>query len=443
MFCNYRALSVAFLYTTVALVGCFGKSANAQNSSQNVSQPSGKSDSKKIDELINSIEQQKAKLSNQEEVLQRQINEITAQQRALQAQRGDIFKLEQQLSSVTGKPVSTSAPSPGTSSAAQSQSGDTPNQVGLERRPDEKEKAPQVTTLADEGGVLIKKGTAVIEPSAEYSYSTSTRVAVEGFTIVPALSIGFFDLTRVDRNTAIAAVTGRYGLTNRWEINARVPYVNRWDSTLSRPFGEGASEDVLRDVDGNDLGDIEFGTSYQLNRGLNNWPFLIANLRYKSNSGESPFDVPVDPETGLQTELPTGSGFNAFQPSITAIFPSDPVVFYGNVGYLYNMSENLGGNFGEIDPGDSISGSFGMGFSLNDRSSFSLGYGHDTVFKTEQNGQKLPRSNILQIGSLDLGFSYRLYDNYNLNFNVGAGLTEDAPDVRLSMRTPVSFDLFK
>ena len=315
--------------------------------------------------------------------------------------------------------------------------------VGTERKPEEKTKPPEIPALNAKGAsVLLPQGKAVLESSLEYSRSSAVRVAIEGFTIVPALNIGSFEITNVDRDTLTGALTGRIGLTDRIEFETRVPYIYRTDNTLSRPVGAGAGSDVLSEVTGNNLGDIEVTGRYQMNNGQSGWPFLIANLGFKTTTGTSPFDVPIDATTQLQKELPTGSGFYSVSPSVTAIFPSDPVVFYSNLGYIYNMPKDIGGTTGEIDPGDAINFSMGMGFSANERASFSLGYSHSTVMETTQNGASITNSDILQVGTLNLGFAYRMNERVNLNFNIGAGLTNDAPDVQLVFRVPVSFDVF-
>ena len=143
----------------------------------------------------------------------------------------------------------------------------------------------------------------------------------------------------MDRDTLTGAVSARLGITNRLEVDAKIPYVYRQDSTLNRPVGAGTA-DVLNEVSGNGIGDVEAGIHYQLNRGRDGWPYMIGNLRMKSVTGKGPFDVAIDTATGLQKELPTGSGFYALQPSITFLFPSDPVVFFSNMGYIYNMKRS-------------------------------------------------------------------------------------------------------
>jgi hypothetical protein len=315
-------------------------------------------------------------------------------------------------------------------------------EVGTERKT-ESQKKPEVPAVAiDDGGVLLPRGRAIIEPSMQYSRTSALRVAVEGFTVIPAINIGLFDISEIDRDILTTAITGRFGLTDRLELEAYVPYLWRSDSTIGRPIGVGTATDVLNDVDGSGLGDIELAAHYQINKGQNGWPFFIGNLRFKSTTGKGPFDVATNATTGLQLETPTGSGFYALQPSVTMLYPTDPAVFFSNLGYVYNIEKDVGGGNGTIDPGDSINTSIGMGFSINDKTSFSLGYSHSVVFKSEQNGSAIANSQSLQVGSTTFGYSYQINDRVGLNFNVAAGVTDDAPDMQATFRIPIKFDLF-
>jgi hypothetical protein len=72
----------------------------------------------------------------------------------------------------------------------------------------------------------------------------------------------------------------------------------------------------------------------------------------------------------------------------------------------------------------------------------SFSYSHNTVLKTKQNGNNIPNSDILQVGSLNIGTSYKLYDNTSINFIASVGVTKEAPDIRLLFKVPVSFTLF-
>jgi hypothetical protein len=82
---------------------------------------------------------------------------------------------------------------------------------------------------------------------------------------------------------------------------------------------------------------------------------------------------------------------------------------------------------------------FGMGLSINDRSSFSLGMELYSIGPTEQNGQRVVGSVRTQLASLLLGYSYRYSPKTTLNVTVGAGLTRDTPDLQMTVRVPMSF----
>ena len=150
---------------------------------------------------------------------------------------------------------------------------------------------------------------------------------------------------------------------------------------------EGTPTDLVRDSDGSGLGDVEAAIRYQIN-GRGPGPYWVANLRVKSRTGEDPFEVDrerlsVPDQDGNQvligevfTEQPTGSGFRAVQPSLSWVYPTDPAVLFGSVSYLWNLERDVGGDFGKIDPGDVIGVNFGLGFAINERTSFSLGYDH-------------------------------------------------------------------
>jgi hypothetical protein len=391
--------------------------------------------------LQNRLEQQQGLIQEQQKLLRHQQEQLSAQQREFEAMKR---RLNQISSSAPTTPSSNSANiiQQEKKFSASDSAPQTTQEVATDRKQVAQSKLPEITLLDNQAGVLLQKGRFVLEPGIEYSNSSATRVDIEGFTIIPALTIGAFQISEVNRDAVTARLTGRLGLTNRLEVDASVPYIYRNDRTRARPFGVGASADRLTEVNGNDIGDVELGAHYQLNYGRQDLPVFIANARFKTTTGTGPFEVPIDPATGLQQELPTGSGFYAFEPSLTGIFPSDPVVFFGNLGYLFNMEEDFGGNIGTINPGDSVNGSAGLSLAMNDKTSMSFSYSHNMVFETEQNGDTIPDSTILQVGSLNIGASYKLRENTSLNFIASAGVTEDAPDIRLMFKVPISFTLY-
>lgn len=394
---------------------------------------------------------------------------IEAQRRQLEEQRRRIEDLEYAIQGIAGSPPYQGAPpvagprqpqlypnpypGRGTPSVTyvavpatqQAQNGASPDEPVGEEDPEAERRRIDVSGVQDIGGVLTRKNHLVLEPSIEYENTSSIRFFFDGVEIVETVLVGDIEVSDADRDTVTAAATVRYGLTSRSEIEAKVPFVYRSDD-VSRDVVGGGDGTTSTSLNAHNIGDVEATFRYQLNDGRDDWPIFIANARVKSPSGEGPFDIDRD-EDGLETELATGSGFWAVQPSVTIIYPSDPVVFFANVSYThsfgYDVDETIGDvEIGHVQPGDVVGFGFGMGFALNEKASFSVGYAHDFVFETETevDGETVESSDF-DVGRLSLGFSYALTDDININLNTQVGVTEDAPDVVLTLRTPFTFDL--
>lgn len=331
-----------------------------------------------------------------------------------------------------------------------------PPQGAVGRAPEQaQQRQPEVAPIFETPGVLTPHGKVVFEPSVQYGYSSSNRVALVGYTVIPAILIGLLDVREVKRNSTTGAATFRYGVGNRFEVEAKIPYVYRSDSTVSREIFTGTAAERAFQTSGKGIGDVELGWRYQVNDGGVDKPYYIAGMRFKSRTGRDPFEVVTDCSTrcvgqnvtgtGLPLDLPTGSGFYSLQPSVTWLLPSDPAIFFGTFSYTKNFKRGniyrtvLNGQrelLGEIDPGNVFGFNVGMGLALNEKASFSIGYDHSSVSRMRQNGQIIPGSVRIQLGTLLLGGSYRLSNNRTLNLSVGAGMTRDTPDVTLMVRMP-------
>jgi hypothetical protein len=322
-----------------------------------------------------------------------------------------------------------------------------PQAVG--EAPPEDNSGPDVASVLEERGLLTPSGEWVIEPSIQYNQVSSLTVAIDGFTLIPALAIGLIDVSEVQRDTITAALSFRVGLSRRLELGIRVPYVWRHESLRGREVLVGSDLDRITSSDGEGLGDVEFGIHYQFNRTVTGKPFFIGNLRAKSRTGTAPYEVEsrqIRNDQGavlgeILTEQPTGSGFWSVQPSLTMIFPTDPAVIFANISYLANLKRDIGEGRGWIDPGDAAGLSFGMGIALNDRVATSFGYDHNVVFRTRRqfDAGLDPVFDRFHIGTLLWGLSYRLSARSTLNVSTGIGVTASAPDVQLSVRLPMKF----
>jgi hypothetical protein len=304
----------------------------------------------------------------------------------------------------------------------------------------------EVPVVPDIPGVLTRKGALVVEPGIEYSHTGVNQFSFGGVAILDTVLVGAIEAKQASRDAVTGTLGLRYGVTDRMEGEVRIPYMYRSDtSTNTFVNSTNASQSVSLTDSG--LGDIEGALHYQFNDGTGKWPVFVGNLRAKSTTGTSPYDVKRN-NLGIEEELATGSGSWGLEPSVTVIAPSDPAVFYGNIGYLWNMKTDINKQIGNryvqsVDPGDAIRMGVGMGVALNEKVSFSIGYQHDWIMKTKTTfGDGDVSSPTMSVGSLTLGVNWQMSESTALNVSVAVGVTNDAPDVRLMARVPITLDLF-
>lgn len=409
-----------------------------------------------------SLQTQAERLDAMRSQIAMQDEQIAAMKRALASQEADyralrhavgLDVLEQQRGGNinAGGRMATALPMPTVAEAA------TPQDRTVGQAPERDERPPAVAPIFDQPGVLTPRGKLVVEPSYQFGYSSNERVALIGYTVIPAILIGLIDARQVKTTTQTGAVALRYGLTNRFELELRVPYVYGHTDTISREIFTGSATDKVFKASGHGIGDVEATARYQFNDGGADRPYYIGWLRFKSRTGRDPFEVTTDcvnrcvqnaTGTGLPLQLPTGSGFYALQPGVTWLFPSDPVVFFGNLSYLHNFPRNdvsrtvlLAGKepLGKVQVGDIVDLSLGMGLALNDKASFSIGYDQSFVGVTRQNGKVVPGSARSVLGTLLIGGSYRFSDKRSMNFTLGVGVTRDTPDATVTVRVPMMY----
>lgn len=329
---------------------------------------------------------------------------------------------------------------------ASSQDENQPGRVGQPPEQKPRPRPPEILTIDERGGVLTPKNTLVLEPSVDYTQTSTNQFLFQGISVLEAILIGVIEVSQADRDAVTAAATARYGVTDRLEAEAKVPYVYRKDRITSQAIQPSAGNVSTREPEASNIGDAEFALHYQLNGGHNGWPFFIGNARVKTDTGVGPFDVARDSE-GVETELPTGSGFWSVEPSVTMIYPSDPAVVFASLGYLWNIGRTIdqqvgGVTIGKVDPGDAITTSVGFGFALNDVFSATFGYKHNFIERstTEIDGVDV-ETDSLDVGSAIMGLSVRPSSDFAINLTVESGVTEDAPDARVFLRTPITLDL--
>ena len=430
------------------VVGALGAVATGATFAQDVQRTPGGAAS-----LQQQLEAERARLDVLRTELATQRRKLEEAQRALDEQRSRIDELLAPLSGRGAAPGTATAPAaPGTGatpSVERAPGGSRETAVAqapgkpVGEAPPEASKPPQVAQIFEEPTALTPAGKFVLDPSFQYVHSTDNRVALVGFTIIPAITIGVIDVRRVSRDIYSLALSGRYGVTSRFELEAKVPYVWSNSSTATRALNIPTFTDQIFDASGAGIGDVELTGRWQINHFRGDNPLWIAYLRYKSSTGKGPFEVPIDPTTGLQADLPTGTGFNAVQGGFTFLAPSDPAVFFGGAAYMYSFPQNVGNGYGRVAPGGIFDFNLGMGLALNERASFSIGYQHSIVGETTQSGVIAPDRTLvgspsLQLGTMRFGVSYRFTPKLNMNLTLGIGVTDDTPDFEATWRFPLT-----
>ena len=411
-------------------------------------------------DLRQALEAERMNLAQQRQRLDEQTRQLQEQQRRLDALESALLATMRGTGAGAGAGAEGAPPSPPIASQRAGQ----PAGVETVGEAPTEERAPQIAVLGDQGGIITRAGQLTIEPSVEYAHADRNRVLFRGIEVVEAVLVGVFDINESRQDAVTAGLAVRYGLSSRLEVTARLPYVYRTDRSVLAPIpgsenppGSGAgTRESLAEGDG--IGDVEASVRYQLNRGRGGWPFLIGGLQVIAPTGSDPFDIERT-AVGAPRDTATGSGFWGVSPSLTALMPSEPAVFFGTLGYTRNFGRNIDTRIGssQLDyakPGDSLSAALGFGVSLNERASFNLGYGHSwafgtrTVSRVEQSGGpgqpptlSAPismTSRDLQIGRYMFGVSYRVGPTTTLNWAVEIGATDDATDVRTVLRVPFS-----
>jgi hypothetical protein len=395
--------------------------------------------------------------------LQAAKTEIAEQRLRLDGQEARIRALETRLTAMVAS--SSTSPNQGVSSGATTtapvqiaQSPSSPS-AGVEQvgqAPEPRIEVPQVPVLGDAGAVITRAGQFTLEPSLEYVRADRNTALFRGVSIAESVLIGIFDINESHQDLLTAAATLRYGVTSRLELSVKVPYVYRADTEVLAPIAAtpgDSSQQVDTSAKGHRLGDIEFDARYQITPARVDRPFLIGTMQVVAPTGSSAFGVPRD-TNGRALVAATGGGFWNVTPGVTAILPTDPGVLFGSLSYTHNFGRNENADIppvliSRVVPGDAIGASFGIGLALNQRTSLNFGYAHSWVFGTnttirlldpapnDPNTPFVQRTRDLQIGRFLFGISYRVSDRTTINWSLEVGATQDAPDVRTTIRIPI------
>lgn len=412
-----------------------------------------------ISDLRRDMAEERAGLDRQQKLIDAQRARIEALEARLGSTGASVAQTDQTLSP-GGVPLPASPPPIPPVAAAHASPAPGSGLQSVGEAPTDQRQV-QVAVLSEQGGIITKAGRMTLEGDLEYARADRNQVVFRGVQIPEAVLIGVFDINQSRQDVLTAALVARLGLTGRLEINGRVPFVYRSDKSVLAPVANPAMPNagqIDSPVTAKTLGDIDFGVRYQITNGRNGAPYVIVGLQAVAPTGTDPFAVPRD-ALGNALRAASGAGFWGVTPNITAILPSDPAVLFATIGYTRNFGRDINRQIGSalverVRPGDEPSASAGIAIALNPRTSISFGYAQTWAFGTitrirtvNATDQSLgpasdTKSRSLQLGRYLFGVSYRTSPRTTINWNVEIGATDDAADVRTSLRIPFTFNAF-
>jgi hypothetical protein len=293
--------------------------------------------------------------------------------------------------------------------------------------------------LISRGGLLLPPGTVELDNGISYFNSTSDRIHINGFTIFPILVVGDISSERSERDILLSSMTTRIGLPRDLQLDVRVPYGYQSERTVTAD-NQKLSQRFLG------LGDVEVGLTKQLKRGRGLGPDLLGGIRWKSTTGPDPYEP-------TSTEATLGTGFQSLQANLTAVKPSDPLVFFGSLSYTANLSATKriqssdptnpnSLTTGRVNPGDTIGFQVGTALSVNPEASLNFALDQRFTRSTSLNGKSLAGT-YLSEAVFHLGTSYICAPGRSVDLGLGIGLSRGAPNFQFSVNFPLRFSLGK
>ena len=230
-------------------------------------------------------------------------------------------------------------------------------------------------------------------------------------------------------------LTATYGMLDNLSASMNIPFVYAYNKV-------GTSSAI----DQTDIGDISAGLQYQPIKQTKGGPAIIINSIISTPTGRSPYKI------NTENELSTGNGVYMYSLGTNFSQPIDPLVLFGNIGYLHrqhlsSLSQQLTINgtsvvLNKVSLGDSVSIGFGFGYALSYMVSISqqisIQYikGATYTFATAKSKQAAYTSAVYTIGS-----GWRISPKTSIFTNLDIGLTPDQPNFAISFRVPFDFAL--
>lgn len=330
-------------------------------------------------------------------------------------------------------------------------------QVGQARREEDEQRRQQEKALVVREHAPLFERRFTFDAGFSYSYYDRRQLALSGFLALDAIFLGTINLDQTKASVATLDLSGRYGLTDRFSIEASVPWV--WRDTRFVSAGAGGASTKISEVQlsSSGIGDASIAGYYQWVKESAKWPDIVTSLRIRAPTGRHPFGLKlIQPDSqnnnlNVPQDLPTGTGLWSATVNVSALRTYDPVILFGNIGYTWYRPEEFDDispvldqvSPSEVDLGGVIQLSGGLALALNDRSavSFSVATSFAAATHTRAPGEaevRVPGSSS-NTTTLNIGATYALPSGWTMSGQLAAGLTPDAPNFVFGIRASHTF----
>jgi hypothetical protein len=325
--------------------------------------------------------------------------------------------------------------------------------AGTDRKAPAPTSAQEDVTRQQQGAFGRRLGA---ELAMSYTHFDNARINLDGFLALDAIFLGTISIDRINADIFTLEPSIDLGLSDRLFVDASLPLLSRISNFQSGGAGGSAAGLAEKTISGTGIGDASIGVSYRLFPESLNRPDIVLNTRVKFPTGRHPFGIGFTEVTGTEGNLSVpdrlsfGTGVYGASVGVSVLKTLDPMVVFGSATYFHNFGRKFddideipGDQPGRVKIGNAYQFGAGLAFALNDKSSISMSYTQRIVERTSltpnDRDQRIVVGSQANVALMNLGATFSLGERLALVANVGLGLTDDSPDMAVSIRIPFRF----
>ena len=326
-------------------------------------------------------------------------------------------------------PATASAPAPATDTSAAAGGSSQKAEAALKQQATDassEKNLEQVFDASQPTYSLLKKGDATLYYTFDYTYYYNAAIDIALTSNSSAISR--FRIEEDAQSTVTNTLSLDYGVKDNLTFNTTLPMVAKYDSTNNLTTMA--------------LGDVSFAARWQpvpVERGAMSTTLFGV---FSTASGVSPYTI------NLNSDLSTGKGYYAVTGGASFSDVLDPVVLFGSlsdtIGLPVNgLNQNRAGSIlTSFQPGDTMSMSAGLGYSLNYdisvTASYQMSYALQTTYNMVSAGvaSRVVTPDMLA-ASINFSVGFRTTPTQIVNIGFAYGLTQDTPNIDLTVTLPM------